>query len=237
MTDSNKETPPEGGEANPTPEAPSVEALQKQIENLNKGIATYRKESKDAVTRADSIELKFTELQKEIEKGKKTTGEDDDLPPLSEQDAKRLEKWAKAQGYATKAELEEERHKIQGDTLKTIETQAIDDFVKQHPEYEKDEEWLKLKQEFGQYKQPTSLSEYNRILSKIHKELHPDDSKAKARAEIETRKRLSLGGKGGQQDENASELDKLMDKYPRLSREQIEQKLAEINQLYPKKDK
>lgn len=233
MTDQTKANP--DGSTTEEPKAPSVEDLQKQIENLNKGIATYRGEAKTALDRAEAAETSAKALKEAIEgKDKK---KDEDAPALSPEDAKRLEAWAKSQGFATKDEILQERARIQGETLKGVETQAIDEFIKLHPEYEKDENWEKLKSEFGQYKLPTNIVDYRRILNKIHKELNPgdDEGKARARAEIETRKRLGLGGGSQRSSDEEMTAEKLQERYPRLSREQIQTRMAEIKALYPDK--
>lgn len=220
-------------------ETPSVEVLQQQIENLNKGIAKYRDEAQAAIAKVNETESKFNSLKSEIE-SKKSINEEEEFDNLSKEDQKRLEVWAKKQGFVTKEEVEVERQRLQIESIQNIESQAIDEFLKQHPEYEKEEEWTKLKSLFGEYKQPTSLAKYRQILSTIHSQLNPDESRgaAKARAEIETKRRLGLGG-GSQRTNDGSEetIDSLMEKYPRLSRDQIESRLAEIKSLYPSKDK
>lgn len=227
--------------ANPSEEkkdeakAPSIEELQKQIENLNKGIATYRGEAKTALERAEQAEATAKSLQEAL--GKNKDADDEELPELSPQDAKRLEAWAKKQGFATKDEILQERQRIQGETLKNIEAQAIDEFVKQHPEYEEDENWNKLKAEFSQFKTPSDIVGFRKILSKIHKDLNPgdDDGKARARAEIETKKRLGLGGGSQKTGDEEMTAEKLQEKYPRLSKDQIQDRLKEIKNLYPNK--
>lgn len=219
---------------------PSLEDLQKQIENLNKGIATYRQEAKAAKEEAAIAKKEALDLKKNLDAAvnAKQDADGDEIAPLSKEDQKRLEKWAKQQGFATKEELIQERQRIQGDTIQSIENTAVEEFLKQHPEYDDDEKWKKLKKEFDQYKQPTSLSEYRRILTRIHKDLNPDsdEAKAKALAELEIKKRLGLGG--GHQpsgEKGGDELENLQKKYPRLSKEQILSRLSEIRSLYPDK--
>jgi hypothetical protein len=230
MTDSKPN--PEGGE----PKGPSIEDLQKQIENLNKGIATYRDDAKKALERAERAEATAKAVA-DASKAK-TDNDGEDLVPLTAEDQKRLEAWAKSQGFATKEEILEERQRIQADNLRTIETQAIDEFLAQHSEYNDEEKWEELKKEFGQYKQPANLAEYRRILNKVHKELNPkkdDDGAARARAEIETRKRLGLGGGSQHSDDQEMTAEKLAERYPRLSKDQIEARLKEIKSIYPDK--
>jgi len=218
-------------------EQPTIESLQKQIENLNKGIATYRTDAKKAQEETSTFRAKIEELEKTLTDKKKDIDDTSDTP-ISKEDQKRLESWAKQQGFATKAELEAEKNRLQIDSIKAVESQAIDEFIEKHPEYDKDENWDELKAEFSQYKQPTTLVAYRNLLTKIHKQLNPsDDGSAKARAEIETRKRLGLSKGSQASNEGEMTIEKLQDKYPRLSKEQIESRLSEIQALYPKKSK
>ena len=222
---------------------PTIESLQTQIENLNKGIATYRDEAQTANKTVAESKALIEKLEKDLEDLKKSKandkgGDDDGEVVLNPADQKKLEAWAKKQGFVTKEEMDAQKAEIFNASLKGIESQAIDEFLKQHPQYDKDEEWAKVKEQFDLYKTPTSLSGYRQLLSKIHKELNPEDAGAKARAEIETKKRLGFGGgnqKGG--DEGGETIESLQAKYPRLSRQQIESRLAEINSIYKDKKK
>ncbi len=220
---------PEGG-------AQTVEELQSQIENLNKGIASYRDKStaaekvaEEAKKEVDSFKAELERLQKTVEKAPKEKADDVQLSP---EDQKKLEAWAKAQGLVSKEELEQERNRVFNENLKNIESQAIDEFVKSHPEYDDDELWNTVKEQFALYKQPTSLTGYRQVLLKIHKELKgSQDAEAKARATEETRKRLGLGGgsQGGASVDQA--LANLREKYPHLSEDVIQARLEEINSL------
>lgn len=224
-------------------ETPSIEALQQQIENLNKGIATYRDdarraqdEAQEAKSEAESIKSKLADLERSFENSNKGSG--DGLPELSSEDQRRLEAWAKSRGFVTKSEVESERQRMQTENIRNIENQAISDFLKEYPEYDKDENWQKLKEEFGLYKQPTTLADYRKLLAKVHKQLNPSqDAVAKARAEIEMKKRLGYGGGSQKATDGEMTAEKLREKYPRLSAEQIQSRLAEINRLYPEKKK
>lgn len=223
-------------EIKPEVGAQTVEELSKQVENLNKGIASYRdkagtseKAAADAKKEADTFKAEVDRLKKEAEKGSKGKEEETQLAP---EDAKKLEAWAKSQGFVSKEELDQEKARTFNENLKNVESQAIDEFTKSHPEYDKDEEWDKIKQQFVLYKQPTSLTGYRQILAKIHKELKgSDDVAAKARAAEETRKRLGFGGgsQGGADVDKT--LSDLREKYPNLSEEVIQARLEEINSL------
>lgn len=220
---------PEGG-------APSVEKLTEQVENLNKGIASYRdkadtaeKVAKEATAKVDQFAAEIERLKTESNKSKDDKKSETQLAPS---DAEKLEAWAKAQGFVKKEELEVEKAKIFNESLKNIESQAIDEFVKTHPEYNNDDEWSKIKEQFNLYKQPTSLTGYRQVLAKIHKELRgSDEAAAKARAAEENRKRLNLGGGSGGGAESDTTLESLREKYPSLSTDQIQARLEEINQL------
>lgn len=219
--------------------APTVEALQQQVENLNKGIAKYRDDAKTygevsetAKREAAEAKAKVAELEKIIAEA--TTPEDKEKIPvqLNPKDQEKLEAWAKAQGFVTKKEMDEEKARMFNESIRSVESQAIDEFLKSHPEYDNAEKWTEVTKEFAQYRQPTSITGYRQVLAKIHKELKgSDDAAMRARAEAENRKRLGLGGgsQGGAEEDTT--LEDLMERYPNLSREQIESRLEEINQV------
>lgn len=216
MTDPNK------GE---NAEADKVAALSSQIENLNKGIANYRKE--------------IDELKKNP-----ATDTEDELE-LTAKDKKRLETWAKENGLVTKEEVEEDRRKSNQEKLKTIETDAITGFLKKYPQYDKDEEWKKVLAEFSLYKQPTTISGYKQLLERIHKDVGDvkteGDTKTKVKVEDQKRNLLSVstgtGASPASEETDTDTLEKLKAKYPNLSEDQIKSRLNEIKTLYPKKDK
>lgn len=218
---------------------PTVEALEKQIENLNQGIAKYRddagktaKEASESKAAAAAATAKVAELEKLINEAK-----DPDEKPivkLNPDDEKRLEQWAKDHNFVTKEELDKERTRLQADTIRNIETQAVDEFLRRFPQYSDEKEFAKIKEQFGLYKQPTSLTGYRNILNKIHGELKgDDDAAARARASIENRKRLALGGGGTGKDDSdlKAQMDDYREKYPHLSEETIVDRLTEINDL------
>lgn len=219
---------------------PSVEELQKQIENLNKGIAGYRDEAKNAKTEAELARQEAAIAKAAAESAKTNKGDEDDVPQLNSDDQKKLEAWAKSQGFVTKEELEAQSNKIFSDTIKNIEDQALTEFLQKYPQFEKDEEFAKVKEQFALYKQPTNLQGYRTVLSKVVKDLGigADDGTARAKAEMATRARLALGGGSTKSDDEAeSQIDEYMKRYPRLSREQIIDRLSEINTLAAEKDK
>ena len=219
---------------------PTVEELQKQIENLNKGIAGYRDDSQKSKTAVESIKTELEKVKLELDTAKKLAEENskkgEEKIVLNPEDQKKLEQWAKEQGFVTKTEMEVQKTTIFNENLKAIENQAVSEFLEKHPEYDKDEEWAKVKAQFDQYKTPISLSGYRNLLNKIYKELNPhDDGEAKARADIEKKKRLGLGGGSQHVSDDEVTIEDLQKKYPRLSKSQIEDRLEEIKALYKKK--
>jgi hypothetical protein len=218
----------------------TIKKLNEQIENLNKGIATSRDEAKTATEAAKAATEALEQFKKEADEGKKPEVE------LSPEDEKKFEAWAKANGVVTQAELQAERQKMAGDSAKNIQNQAVSDFLEKHPEYDDDEQWQKVQEEFNLYKTPADLAGYKKLLERVHKNLTGGDDKkerarAEARAEISRRDALKRGGgsqaaASGAADTEAA-IDKMQERYPNLSRSQIESRLGEIKSLYPDKDK
>ena len=218
-------------------ETPTVESLSEQIENLNKGIAKYRDDASNATKAAEAAKAEAKAAKEEAAsvkaaiEGAKDDDDDSEIK-LSPSDQKKLDAWAKAQGFTTKEEMEKQGQKLYADNLKQVESQAVDEFLKSHPELNNDEEWKKIGEQFALYKQPTTLAGYRQVLTKIFKELHgSEDAAAKARAAIENRKRLALGGGNSKADDTETQIDDYAERYPHLSREQIVARLKEINDL------
>lgn len=216
----------------------TVEKLQEQLENLNKGIAKYRDDARNSSNEAAAARAEAKAAKAEADsiraaiEASKDPDEDEEKVKLSLSDQKRLEVWAKSQGFVTQKEMEQERARKFNDSIKNIESQAVEEYLKKYPEVNNDEEWTKIKTQFELYRQPTTLTGYRQILDKVHKELYgSDDKTAQARAKIEERKRLSLGGGSQKQDSDESKIEAMQEKYPNLSREQIENRLSEINDL------
>lgn len=216
--------------------AAQVAKLTENAENLNKGIGTYRdkataaeKVAEEAKKEVDTFKAEIERLKTEGSKGSKDEAKETKLAP---EDQAKLEAWAKENGFVTKDELEIEKGKLFNESLRNVESQAIDEFIKSHPEYNTDEEWDKVKEQFALYKQPTSITAYRALLTKIHKELKGgEEATAKARASEETRKRLGLGGGSQGGSETDTTLESLREKYPNLSTDQIQARLEEINSL------
>lgn len=229
-------TPPKDGadEAKAQAEAREKEftELKTQVENLNKGIATYRDEAQKANELAKSV-------SEELEKSKKAPKKE---VKLSEEEEAKFQAYVEKMGLVSATDLAAERQKFEASNAKSAESMAVTEFLEKHPEYDDDAKWTEVLSEFSLYKTPKTLAEYRALLEKVHKNLNPggdkDRARAEARAEIINRQRLTLGGGSqGGAGENPDEktLENLQKKYPSLSREQIENRLAEIRALYPKK--
>lgn len=226
-----------GGDGDKTP---TLEGLQEQIGNLNKGIATYRDDAQKATTAASEAKAEAAAAKKEAadakaeaEALKQGKGDDKEIK-LNAEDEKRLEAWAKSKGFVSKAEMEAQSVTLFQESVKGAENTAVAEFLEKHPEYSDKEKWDAVKKEFEQYKQPTSLTGYRTLLNKIHRELSADDDRAaEIKAKEEQKKRLGLGGRGSSSDNQEGEMtmEKLREKYPRLSEDQITSRLAEINDL------
>lgn len=207
--------------------------LKEQMDNLNKGIATYRDEAKAANDSAKEIATKYEDLEKKF-KEKENIDDDENLTP---EERKKFDAFARKSGFVTEKDLKSQEAKSQQENAKAMENQAVSEFLEKHPEYDDDEKWKEVMQEFNLYKTPANITGYRALLERVHKGLNPkarDTAKAEARADIINRSRLSLGGGsqgGAGEGGKDSDIDKLQARYPNLSRDQIETRLAEIDAL------
>lgn len=213
--------------------AQDLTKIQEQIANLNKGIATSREEAKTAKAQAEALKKQLAEFQSKVE-----FEAEDEKVELHPDDVKKLDAWARKQGLVTKTELDAENQRKAAESHQSIAQTAIDEFIASHKEYDDDAKWKEVAAEFNQfYKAPTTLAGYRKILEKIHKDLggtNDEDVEARAKAKIANNSRLSLGG-GSQKASNSEQtVEDLHKKYPHLSREQIEARVAEIKSLYKK---
>lgn len=213
-----------------------IATLNEQIGNLNKGVASERSEKKAAMDKLSTLESELKEFKGKVE----FQAEDEEID-LTPEDQKKLEAWARKQGFITQDELEAEKQRIHQDSIKSTQVQAINEFLEKHPECDTDENWAKIQAEFIQYRAPSDIQGYKKLLNKIHKDLFkdsdPDDAEAKVKAKLSTKNRLTLGG--GSQGSSANEMtvEKLQERYPNLSKDQIETRLREINDVYEGKAK
>jgi hypothetical protein len=220
-------------------EGKTIEKLEEQIENLNKGIATTRNEAKTAIEAAKSATDALETFKKENVKKE----EPDET--LSPEDQKKFEAWAKQKGIVTQAELQAERNKLAGESAKDVATTAVSEFLEKYPEYDDDEQWQKVQAEFNLYKTPSDIVGYRKLLERVRGDLNPEAKaeKAKAQARAEINKKAALAKGGGSQGatspnaEFEAEVDKMQAKYPSLSRGQIEARLSELEALHPKDKK
>lgn len=212
--------------------------LQEQVENLNKGIATYRSEANTWKSQFETTQKELNEI-KEVLEAVKVDEDKAEEGDLTEDDVKKFDTWAKKQGFVSKEDLEAERNRVFAEQVKSVEAEAIDSFLKSHPEYNDDEAWKKVQAEFSQYKQPTTREGYSKILNRIHKDLNGDDGeevgRIKERFDNTKKGRLALGGGFQGSDTSSDRVEEIAKRYPNLSKEQIKNQLKEINELYPKK--
>jgi len=214
----------------------TIKKLEEQIENLNKGIASTRDEARVAIEAAKAANDALEVFKKESAKN------GGDEIKLSDEEQKKFEAWAKANGVVTQAELAAERNARFTESIKETANTAISEFLEKYPEYDDDEQWAKVQTEFNLYKTPTDLAGYKKLLEKIHSDLNPEAKKeqAQAKARAELRKQEILKKGGGSQAASApdaefeAEVDKMQAKYPNLSREQIEARLSEVRGILKK---
>lgn len=222
--------------------------LKEQVDNLNKGIASYRDESQSSKTEAAEAKKEANEAKAALATltadFKKLSEKRDDpkAPDLTAAEEARFKAYAEKNGLVTKTEFNQERVAEQTAKMKEAENTAVTEFLAKHPEYDEKAKWEEVLESFSQYKVPTTVAGFRNVLEKIHGELSGEgktkDAKAEAKAEIISRARLSMGG-GSQKtgDEGAAEeqLEKYKKRYPNLSEDQILQRLADIDALYPAK--
>lgn len=215
--------------------------LGEQVENLTKGIASYRDEAKAATDAAKAASATATEASAKLAEfqglfTKKESGKD-----LSDDEEKKLAAYAKKHGLVSKADLDQEKASAFQNQVKAFEDQAVAEFLENNPEYDDDEKWREVMTEFALYRQPTTLATYRALLSRIHADLSGSEKKeaeGRARAAIINRSKLGLGGgrQSGSEDEAEAKIEVLHKRYPHLSRELIVERLSEIEKL-PTKEK
>lgn len=217
-----------------------IETLQGQVENLNKGIGTYREEAKVAKEAADKATKTATETLGRLNEFEGLFKKKEAGVELSEEEEKKFAAYAKKHGLATQADIAKQRVEAQQGSVKAFEDQAVAEFLEQNPEYDDDEKWKVVMTEFNLYKAPTTLAGYRALLNRVQKDLSKqagDDAQARARAAIINRSKLGLGGgkQSASEDEAEARIDSLHKKYPHLTRDQIVERLSDIDKLPVKK--
>jgi hypothetical protein len=235
------EKPAEGeGKPDADEKDEQIGKLSQQVENLTKGIASYRDEAKaateaskvasEAATRATNALSEFQNLFTKKEKGSELTDEEE----------KKLATYAQKHGLVSKADLDKQKNETFVAQVKAFEDQAVAEFLEANPEYDNDDKWKEVMGQFVLFRQPTTLAGYRAILQKIHKDISGDekkDAEGRARAAIINRSKLGLGGgrQSNSADEAEAKIDSLHKRYPHLSRETIVERLSEIESLPSKK--
>lgn len=218
--------------------------LKEQVENLNKGIATYRDDAQAAKAEAAEARKEANEMKTALDDFKKLSEKKDEPGvKLSAEEEARFKAYVDKNGLMTKAELEAAQAEALAGNAKAVENQAISEFLEKHPEYDDKEKWDAVLKEFSQYKVPTTLAGFRNVLDKIYGELSGEgkqkDAEAAAKAKIINRAKLGLAGGGsqrsGDEGDAESKLEAYSKKYPNLSKDQIIERLSEIDSLYPAK--
>ena len=199
--------------------------LKAKHENLNQGIAKYRDDSQASKKQVEDLELQIAEFKSK----QKAKTEDIDLSP---EEQKKFDAIISKKGLVTKEELSKQKKQDFVETQKRIKAEAIDGFLKKHPEYDNDEAWFQVNKLFSMYKTPLTVKGFQSILDRVHNEITggTDDSANKLRAKQATKSRLSLGG-GSQKGGESDTTEDLQKKYPNLSRETIEERERELDEL------
>lgn len=206
-----------------------LEALQKDKENLNRGIAKIRDESQTKSARIQELERQNAELSKEPK------------PVVS--DEERLKNLLQNSGYVKKDELEKIEKEKQIQELENVRDTSINKWLEENPDFDTNEMWSKLDKEFTEnYKSQTTQQGWIRVFDKIKKDVSggnlKEQGKVEAIIEQKNKGRLTLGG-GSQGTPSDSEgaIESFMKQRPNLkaTKEQLEKQKAELDALYPKK--
>ena len=221
-------------------EKETIGKLTEQVENLTKGIASYRDEAKAATEAAKAASETAKQATAKLAEFEGLFRKKESGAELSDDEEKKLAAYAQKHGLVSKADLEKQRAEGFQAQVKAFEDQAVAEFLESHPEYDDDDQWKAVLTEFSLYRQPTTLAGYRSLLQRIHADLsgvEKKEAEGRARAAIINRSKLGLGGgrQSGAEDEAEAKIDSLHKRYPHLSRDQIVERLAEISSLPTKK--
>ncbi len=238
MADIDKDQDPNKGAGDDKDE--KIGKLTEQVENLTKGIASYRDEAKAATEAAKSASKVAEQATAKLAEFEGLFRKKESGAELTDDEEKKLAAYAQKHGLVSKADLEKQRAEGFQAQVKAYEDQAVAEFLESHPEYDDDDKWKEVMTEFALYRQPTTLSAYRALLQRIHTDLsgvERKEAEGRARAAIINRSKLGLGGgrQSASEDEAEAKIDALHKRYPHLSREQIVERLAEISSLPAKK--
>jgi len=213
-----------------------VAELEEKHANLNQGIAKYRDQAQEQSQRVKELEQKIAELEEKL-------NEPSEKIELADEDEAILESWAREKGFVTVDEINKLKEEQAIQAQLQAEQEAVEEFLKKYPQYDTDENWAKVKAEFERSFKPQATKKgFLEVLEKIHKLLSiPEiekEGEARALAKLKNKGRLSLGGgsQGSVNEKRQETIDELQKKYPNLSKEQIEARLAEIDALYGDKE-
>lgn len=240
MAEEEKNTSGTQGEGKQTLSSEAIAELQEENttlkakqKDLNQGIAKYRDDSQTSIKQVEDLKKTNADLEAKLK------GSTEDVK-LSDEEQKKFDAIISKKGLVTKEELSKERKVEFQETQKGIKNEAISAFLKKNPQYDSDEAWTEINKLFILYKTPTTKQGYSNVLSRIHKELSGGTSEEKGanklRAKIATKSRLSLGG-GSQKTGDSDITEDLQKKYPNLSKEQIEIRGEELDELLKKEEK
>src|SRR6185436_16858296 len=125
----------DGGQPDPRDEA--MKKLEAQVDNLTKGIAMYRDEAQSATAAAKEAAEALEAL--------KTKKPEVKLDPKDEE---KFQAWAEKAGMVSKEDMTAERVRIAAESAKAVQNTAVTEFLEKHPEYDDDEKWKKVDEEF-----------------------------------------------------------------------------------------
>lgn len=234
------ENPKDGNQASSpelTEALEEITKLKEQTENLTKGIAKYRDESQESKQLLNETLEDNRNLHAKIEG--LSSGDNDEDIDLSPDDEKRLQAYMKKQGFMTKEELEIQKREDKQKTQKQIQEESLNRFLEKNPNLKDDDDaWKKFASEFKRYVAPTSADGYDKLFSEVKDKVMPkteEEDNTNTGAGTTEKKHLSFGG-GSSPQKKDTKIEDLKNKYPSLSKDQITERLSEIDEIQKEED-
>lgn len=221
----------------PSEEDNAVREIEPKVEEVDPSKEErYKQQLQGSKEEALRWMTEAQKAKKEFEEYKLSLQKPTDDAPVSPEDLAAFNAIGKKLGFVTKQEIEQD---TQIKTYKQMQDESLNNFLKEHPEYNKpgdadsDKRWTELQQELSYYNTaPADPKTWYNILNKAHRNLNtnPDLERVKgealgmAKAKLAEQTRMGGGGSGEvstpkrkqtpEQQEFASEIEEQLKKKP-----------------------